>query len=586
MITIEFGAAEHQTLDSNSLFMRFYGDDFRENLDKIKSFWNRTYIKETYEWEVPFSCWSEIKELYKDTPIRYLNQPPKARQVTDDDVLQGLDFNGYNLYDYQLEGVKFGLNHHNFLLLDEQGLGKTLQIISLARYKKEHRGLKHCLIICGINSLKWNWVKEVHKFCKNEDAIVLGTRVNTRGKVVPISTEDTKKQIDSCPEQFFWIINIEKIRLNKEDEKNKSGIVHHFNKQIEQGNLGMVVIDECHKVKSITSSQSKGILALDNKASKVGMTGTLLVNNPYDLYCPMSFVGLINYNKWIFERKFVIKDDWGNVIGYQNMEELHNILYKSSIRRTKDILDLPEKIYKQEWLEFSKEEQSVFNQVIGEEPFNLDKIDEPFEMMAIITRMRQATVASELLTTKCHKSIKFDRLKDILEEARNNNEKVLVFCPFTQALELGLKYCEEYKPRLVKGGMGQGVQQVVDAHENTEGFSVLFAQEATLGVGYTLTNTSIVVFLSPPWSRATYDQCCDRIHRIGQKKTVQVIDLLVQNTYDEIIYKKLHGKGAMSDVLVDGKELDSVKQYFADMNITFKKQSLTKETEIRTLLDG
>ena len=586
MITIEFGAAENQTLDRNSLFIRFMGNDFRENLDKIKSFWNRTYLKQTYEWEVPFSCWGEIKELYKDTEIKYLNEPPKAKQVTDNDILEGLDFNGYNLYDYQLDGVKYGLNHYNFLLLDEQGLGKTLQLISLARYKKEHRGLKHCLIICGINSLKWNWVKEIHKFCKEEDAIVLGTKVNTKGKVVPITVEETKQQIDSCPEQFFWIINIERIRLNKEDEKNKTGIVHHLNKQIEQNNLGMIAIDECHKVKSITSSQSKGILALDNKASKVGMTGTLLVNNPYDLYCPMSFIGLINYNKWLFERKFVIKDEWHNIIGYQNMEELHNILYKSSIRRTKDLLDLPEKMYKQEWLEFSKEEQSVFNQVIGQEEFKLDKIDEPLEIMAIITRMRQATVASELLTTKCTKSTKFDRLKDILEEAKNNNEKVLVFCPFTQALELGLNYCKEYSPKIVKGGMGQGVQQVVDEHESTEGFSVLFAQEATLGVGYTLTNTSIVVFLSPPWSRATYDQCCDRCHRIGQKKTVQIIDLLIQDTYDEMIYKKLHGKGAMSDVLIDGAEMDSVKQYFTDMGIEFKKQSIEKEKDVKTLLDG
>ena len=586
MITIEFGAAENQTLDRNSLFIRFMGDDFRENLDKIKSFWNRTYLKQTYEWEVPFCCWDEIKELYKNVDIRYLNQPPKAKQVTDDEILKGLDFNGYNLYDYQLDGVRYGLNHYNFLLLDEQGLGKTLQLISLARYKKEHRGLKHCLIICGINSLKWNWVKEIHKFCKEEDAIVLGTKVNTKGKVVPITVEETKQQIDSCPEQFFWIINIERIRLNKGDEKNKTGIVHHLNKQIEQNNLGMIAIDECHKVKSITSSQSKGILTLDNKASKVGMTGTLLVNNPYDLYCPMSFIGLINYNKWLFERKFVIKDEWHNIIGYQNMEELHNILYKSSIRRTKDLLDLPEKMYKQEWLEFSEEEQSVFNQVLGQEEFKLDKIDEPLEIMAIITRMRQATVASELLTTKCTKSTKFDRLKDILEEAKNNNEKVLVFCPFTQALELGLNYCKEYSPKIVKGGMGQGVQQVVDEHESTEGFSVLFAQEATLGVGYTLTNTSIVVFLSPPWSRATYDQCCDRCHRIGQKKTVQIIDLLIQDTYDEMIYKKLHGKGAMSDVLIDGAEMDSVKQYFTDMGIEFKKQSLEKEKEIKTLLDG
>ena len=125
MFTIEFGAAETQTLDRNSLFLRFYGEDFRENLDKIKSFWNRKYLKQTYEWEVPFSCWEEIKELYKNVEIKYLNEPPKAKLVTNNDIVNNMDFNGYNLYDYQLDGVQYGLNHHNFLLLDEQRIRKN-----------------------------------------------------------------------------------------------------------------------------------------------------------------------------------------------------------------------------------------------------------------------------------------------------------------------------------------------------------------------------------------------------------------------------------------------------------------------------
>ena len=914
MITIEFGAAENQTLDRNSLFLKFYGDDFRENIDKIKNYWNRTYLKATKEWEVPFSCFEEIKSLYNNCSIKYLNDPPKAKLITQDEITKGMDFNGYNLYDYQLDGVKYGLNHKNFLLLDEQGLGKaqpygsliytpkgpvkiedlkigdfvlgrnhktkiigiydrgilpvykitfndntftycsndhlwdvkfklkenkyttvdtnyllknkdktfyiplvknsdfneqklpldpyllgallgdggmsgselsftttdsylvdkinnllpkpyilsqkssnpimytivnkhnidksgkkdyfkgyyiyfindkyigykkdlynwlviqghnikesilsakiskyfnkngsfygyklsrqvvsyktneikhqldelnlwgctskdkfipsiykynsydnrvkllkglidtdgfiskngniqytstspkllndvkelceslggivryqlnmfhhykryvtisitfpdnticctlprklerlkkrnpksyykpnrkiksieyiedkhcrcikvdaedelyltnnfivthnTLQAVSLARYKKLHQGLKHCLIICGINSLKWNWQREVSKFCKDEKAIVLGTKINSKGNIANLSLEETKKQIEDCPEEFFWIINIEKMRVSPSDKKNKSSIVDYLNYHIEKNNLGMIIIDEVHKCKNINSSQSKGILTLDPKASKMAMTGTLLVNNPYDLYCPMSFIGLINYNLWQFERKYVIKDDWGQVLGYQNMDDLHNILYKSSIRRTKDLLDLPEKIYKQEWLEFSKEEQNIFNQVIGvSAPKDLDKIDLPDEMVAIITRMRQTTVACELLTSKKIQSTKFSRLNDILEEAKMNKQKVLVFCPFTEALKLGLEYCKEYNPKIVMGGMGNKIQQVVDEHEQSEGFSVLFAQEATLGVGYTLINTSIVVFLSPPWSRATYDQCIDR----------------------------------------------------------------------------
>jgi SWI/SNF-related matrix-associated actin-dependent regulator 1 of chromatin subfamily A len=338
----------------------------------------------------------------------------------------------------------------------------------------------------------------------------------------------------------------------------------------------MVVVDEIHKCKNSQSQQGKGLMAFDSSADRIGMTGTLLVNNPYDLYCPMLFTGLINYNKWFFENKFVIKDDWNRPIGYQNMEELHEILYKSSIRRTKDLLDLPEKIYKQEWLEFdSNEEQNVFNAVIGNGNIGLlDKIEPPLDMLAVITRMRQSAVAGELLSSKVKTSTKFNRLNDILEEAKLNGQKVLVFCPFTEALKLGMNYCAEYHPKLIIGGMGAKVQDVIDEHENTDGFSCIFAQEATLGAGFTLVNTEIVVFLSPPWNRSNYDQCVDRIHRIGQKHTVQVIDLLMQDTFDEITYKRLHGKGAMSKALIDGVDVEELQSFFKDMGISFKKEHI------------
>ena len=570
MVIIEFGKAEQLTLDKNSLFIRFAGPDFKENVARIKGYWNRKYLAPTKEWEVPFSCWEEIKQLYADTYIQYLNEPPKAKFVTDDDILEGLDFNGFTLYDYQLEGVKFGLNHHNFLLLDEQGLGKTLQLITLARYKKKHRGLKHCLIICGLNSLKFNWQKEVEKFCTDERAIILGTRKNTKGKIVNMTIEETKQQIESCPPEFFWVINIEKIRLTDSENKAGTGIVNYFNREIEKGNLGMVVVDELHKCKNPQSQQGKGLLAFSNDADRIGMTGTLLVNNPYDLYAPMTFTGLINYNKWLFEKKFVIKDDWGKPMGYQNMDELHSILYKSSIRRTKDLLDLPPKMYKQEWLEFTDEEQKIFDAVTGNGNIGiLDKIEPPIDIFAKITRMRQATTCGELLSSKCHFSTKFDRLNDILEEARYNGQKVLVFCQFTEALKLGKEYCKEYQPKLVIGGMGSKVQETIDEHENTNGFSCIFAQEATLGAGFTLANTEIVVFLTPPWNKATYDQCCDRVHRIGQKNTVQIIDLLIKDTYDELVYLKLHGKGAMSKALIDGEMTPEIRKALGNLGIDF-----------------
>lgn len=142
MITIKFDTSKQQTLDKYSLFLRFSGYDFRDNLAKIKSFWNRSYIPKTYEWEVPFCCWQEILELYKGVDIRYLNNPPTAQKVTKDSILNGLDFNGYDLYNYQLDGVKYGLEHTNFLLLDEQRIRKIITSNFISKVQKRTRELK------------------------------------------------------------------------------------------------------------------------------------------------------------------------------------------------------------------------------------------------------------------------------------------------------------------------------------------------------------------------------------------------------------------------------------------------------------
>ena len=62
-------------------------------------------------------------------------------------------------FEHQLDGIKYGLNHDKWLLLDEPGLGKTLQVIYLAEELKAQENIEHCLIICGINTLK-------QKLCK------------------------------------------------------------------------------------------------------------------------------------------------------------------------------------------------------------------------------------------------------------------------------------------------------------------------------------------------------------------------------------------------------------------------------------
>lgn len=60
-------------------------------------------------------------------------------------------------YDYQLEGIEYGLTKEGgWLLLDDQGLGKTLQMIYLAEELYKQGKVEHCLVICGVGGLRYN----------------------------------------------------------------------------------------------------------------------------------------------------------------------------------------------------------------------------------------------------------------------------------------------------------------------------------------------------------------------------------------------------------------------------------------------
>ena len=114
-------------------------------------------------------------------------------------------------YSYQMEGIEYGLNHNNWLLLDDQGLGKTLQMIYLAESLKKLRGIKHCLVICGINSLKFNWIDEIKKF-SDLDYRILGQYTTKNGKIRIKSVTERCNELLQPIDEFFVITNKETLQ--------------------------------------------------------------------------------------------------------------------------------------------------------------------------------------------------------------------------------------------------------------------------------------------------------------------------------------------------------------------------------------
>ena len=94
--------------------------------------------------------------------------------------------------------------------------------------------------------------------------------------------------------------------------------------------------------------------------------------------------------------------------------------------------------------------------------------------------------------------------------------------------------------------------------------------------GITLTASSTVMFGEMDWTPAKMVQCEDRCHRIGQKNSVNIINLVIENSVDDYLTTVLHNKKiVLSALLNEGGEQEAEFIDF-DMFDIFKYFGLSK----------
>ena len=195
----------------------------------IRSLPSRYWNKDTKEWEIPYGklpvLISELSDHEFDISGVNVVDKPKTVKLPKNFKFKTKPFQ------HQIDGFNYGLKSDRWLLGDEQGLGKTKQVIDIAVAKKLINKYQHCLIICGVNGLKWNWQSEIATH-SNEESWILGQRmVKHTLKVGGNSAKlDDLKQIDKLP--YFIITNVESLRnepILKEliDTPLAPGIVHN-----------------------------------------------------------------------------------------------------------------------------------------------------------------------------------------------------------------------------------------------------------------------------------------------------------------------------------------------------------------------
>ena len=317
-----------------------------------------------------------------------------------------------------------------------------------------------------------------------------------------------------------------------------------------------------HNCKDPASLQGRALLALDCDY-KIALTGTPVMNQPIDLYTILNWIGYEDHSFYAFRSHYCIMGGFGQhqIVGYKNLPELQSVLDKCMLRRLKkDVLDLPEKIYINDYVEMTKEQIKLYEEVRNNIIDNIDKIKLSPNPLVQLIRLRQVTGNPNILSSAITKNPKFDRMLEIVEDVVANDGKCLVFSNWTDMIDPAYELLQKhkYQPAMYTGKNKDVREQEKDRFMTDPKCKVFLGTMDAMGTGLTLTAANTVIFLDEPWNRAKKDQCEDRVHRIGTKDSPNIITIMCKGTIDERINDLITKKGKMSDVLID-KEEDLMK---------------------------
>lgn len=553
-------------------------------VELIKSLSNRTYVPDTHEWEIPESELVNIGKMFSNR--LFFDDPVLEKKVvaliaedlssclSAKDRLYGIKPESDFVFKtkplpHQIEAFNYGLKRHQLLLCDEQGLGKTKESIDITVSKKDE--LNKVLVVCGVNSVRFNWAQEI-SIHSDEKSIILGNEHDVLSDLERWLNDDTT---------YFGIINIEKLR--------KTEIISKISEYIKSQKIGGVIVDEVHKIKNPKTQQGKAVANnLRDAKFKIGLTGTPITNNPLDLWNILNWLGATRDNYFAFRNKYVILGGWEGkqVMGFKNLNNLNADLQQIMLRRTKnDVIDLPPKIYKNEYIELSAQEKKEYKEQKNHISMIITKIEdengdikekEVPNILGLLIRLREATSG-----VKSSVKSKIERLVELYtEEYLPLKRKIIVFTNFTETVKDVVDSLAEYNPLFVTGNVPlEERQQKVNLFQSSSEHNIIVGTIGAMGTGLTLNKASAVIFIDKSYSYADNLQAEDRAHRIGTEHSVNVISLIAKNTIDENIESILAKKKEYFDKTVNTSNSNnglSKKELKKILNNLIKQKSLYK----------
>ena len=427
-----------------------------------------------------------------------------------------------SLRGYQAFGAKFALVQERTILGDEMGLGKTIEALAVLCHLHVH-GATHFLVVSPA-SVFVNWQHEIRRHTRLDSPWLLHgvdrdqlTRRWAREGGVAITTFDTLGKLP-----------------------------------LSDISIAALVVDEAHYVKNPHTNRARATRStLGQSVLALLMSGTPMENRVEE------FRTLVRH----------IQPELASTIrantGLAGADVFRRKVAPIYLRRNQvDVLsELPEKIETEEWLRLEGASAAQYRRAVANRNF---------------MEMRQAAY----LTANPQHSAKLTRLLEIVEEATDNDRKVVVYSFFLKVIErihaaLGPLAVGPLTGRVPAGDR----QQLVDDFSDRREPAVLVSQIKAGGVGLNIQAASVVILTEPQWNPATEEQAIARCHRMGQVRPVEVHRLLTEDSVDEHMRRVLNERRTLFDEFVRRSELRDVAPEAIDVTDDWSTQEVASWAE-------
>lgn len=473
---------------------------------------------------------------------------------------------------------------HNFVANDivVHNCGKSMESMNLALYNKKQNNFKHCLIICCINSSKYNWVKDIQEHTRNEyTPYILGSRYlkkkKTKGAYKVAGSKEKFEDLNNLKQfgfktgqdlPYFIILNVEAVRYK---DGKKYPIADRLIELMNKGYINTVIIDEVHKNLSPTSQQGKQVLRIKKSVTEpimwLPMSGTPITKRPTDLFLPLRLINAHGYNSfYMWSGEYCLYGGYGDheIVGYRNIPRLKSQLQNNMIRRLKsDVLDLPPKIYYDEYVDNTEYQDRLYTETAVGLAGERESILKSLNPLAKFLRLRQVNGNPELVDDRLdikdshylQKNAKLQRLLELLEEIHERGEKVIIFSNWVESLRTLYTFVsKKYKTCCFTGTMKESERQKhKEVFINNPSYTVMMGTFGALGTTHTLTVARNVIMYDEPWNPSDKVQAEDRAYRIGTNQSVNIYTLITRNTVDDRVHDILYTKSGISSFMVDNK---------------------------------